>query len=158
MRTWFLLNVLLTIVWVALTGSYSYMNFTFGYVIGYGVIWILGRRDQGKKYVTLLPKVVNFVFFFLHQIVKANLQVAFDVITPHDYMKPGIVRVPLDASTDFEITMLANFISLTPGTLSLDVSNDKKVLYVHCMYLESEAAFVHEVKNGFERRLLEIMR
>jgi multicomponent Na+:H+ antiporter subunit E len=73
-------------------------------------------------------------------------------------MKPGIVEVPLEAKTSLEITLLANLISLTPGTLSLDVSDDRKVLYVHAMYIDDKASFVKSIKNGFEKRLLAIMR
>ena len=73
-------------------------------------------------------------------------------------MKPGIVKIPLDARSDLEITLLANLISLTPGTLSLDVSDDRKVLYVHAMYVNDREDFVASIKNGFERRILEITR
>jgi multicomponent Na+:H+ antiporter subunit E len=64
----------------------------------------------------------------------------------------------LEAKTSLEITLLANLISLTPGTLSLDVSDDRKVLYVHAMYIDDKASFVNSIKNGFEKRLLAIMR
>jgi len=84
--------------------------------------------------------------------------VAYDVITPTFYMKPGIVAIPLSAETDLEITLLANLISLTPGTLSLDISDDRKVLYVHGMFINDKDEFIEGVKSGFERRLLEIMR
>jgi multicomponent Na+:H+ antiporter subunit E len=84
--------------------------------------------------------------------------VAFDVVTPRNYMKPGIIGIPLDAETDLEITLLANFITLTPGTLSLDVSTDKKTLYIHAMYVEDKEAFIRSIKDGFERRLLDILR
>ena len=57
-------------------------------------------------------------------------------------MKPGIVKIPLDLETDVEITLLASLITLTPGTLSLDVSKDKKVLYVHSMYVYDKADFI----------------
>ena len=83
---------------------------------------------------------------------------AYDVVTPKFYMTPGIVRVPLEAETNLEITLLANLITLTPGTLSLDVSDDRKVLYVHAMYLKDKQAFIDDIKNGFEKRLLEILR
>jgi multicomponent Na+:H+ antiporter subunit E len=73
-------------------------------------------------------------------------------------MTPGIVRVPLDVKTDFEITLLANLISLTPGTLSLDVSEDRKVLYVHTMYVGDKDKFIEGIKSGFERRLLKLLR
>jgi multicomponent Na+:H+ antiporter subunit E len=71
-------------------------------------------------------------------------------------MNPAIIAVPLDVKTDMEITLLANVITLTPGTLSLDVSNDKKVLYVHAAYVEDREEFVQDLKNGFEKKLMEI--
>jgi multicomponent Na+:H+ antiporter subunit E len=74
-------------------------------------------------------------------------------------MHPGVIAVPLDARTDAEITLLANLITLTPGTLSIDVSADRKVLYIHTMDLgDDPVRFRREIKEGFERRLLEVMR
>ncbi|MFW5662410.1 MAG: Na+/H+ antiporter subunit E, partial [Bacteroidota bacterium] len=77
---------------------------------------------------------------------------------PKDRMRPGVIALPLDAESDFEITMLANLITLTPGTLSLDTSDDKKTLYIHAMYLGDPQEFKMEIKNGLERRLLEVTR
>lgn len=158
MRTPLILNLMLTFVWVALTGSFAFVNFFFGFAVSFFILRLVVPNDGGKRYFTFVPKLIAFVFFFLYELIKANIQVAIDVITPPFYMTPGIVKVPLTASTDVEITLLANLISLTPGTLSLDVSDDKKVLYVHVMYITDEAAFIDSVKNGFEKRLLNIMR
>jgi len=158
MKTWFLMNILLTFVWVALTGSFGFMNFAFGFVMSFFILWVNSSGNTNTKYFKVVPRVITFIFFFFYELIKANIQVAYDVITPKFYMTPGIVRVPLEAKTDLEITLLANLISLTPGSLSLDVSEDKKVLYVHSMYITSEAAFIHSIKNGFERRLLAILR
>ena len=76
--------------------------------------------------------------------------------TPKLHMTPGIVGVPLDIKSDAEITMLANLITLTPGTLSLDVSEDKKVLYVHSMYITNREDFINGIKNGFEKRIKQL--
>lgn len=158
MKTRFLSNILLTFIWVALTGSFEFLNFLFGFVLGFLILWVITKGDSEAKYFKLLPKMIAFVFFFIYELILANLQVAYDVITPKFYMKPGIVSVPLDAKSDIEITLLANLISLTPGTLSLDVSDDKKVLYVHAMYVSDKEKFIKGIKDGFERRLLEILR
>ena len=158
MRTQFLLNNLLTFVWVALTGTFTFLNFAFGFVLSFAVLWLINRSRSDEKYFQIVPRTIGFVFFFLYELIKANIQVAYDVITPTFYMAPGIVRVPLDAKTDFEITLLANVISLTPGTLSLDVSEDRKVLYVHSMYIDDKDKFIEGIKNGFERRLLKLLR
>jgi multicomponent Na+:H+ antiporter subunit E len=73
-------------------------------------------------------------------------------------MKPGIVKIELAAKTDLEITLLSNLISLTPGTLVVDVSDDRKIMYVHGMYLEDKVKFIESIKLGMEKPLLNIMR
>lgn len=158
MKNRFLSNILLTFIWVAITGDFTFANYVFGFILSFVTLYVItvGRGDA--KYFKILPKLISFVFFFLWELLKANLQVAYDVVTPTFYMNPGIVRVPLEAETNLEITLLANLITLTPGTLSLDVSDDRKVLYVHAMYLKDKQAFIDDIKNGFEKRLLEILR
>lgn len=153
-----LMNFLLALAWMALTGKFTFSNFLFGFILGFGIMFFQSRKPESRRYFMRLPKMIAFVFFFLYELIKANLQVAYDVVTPTFYMRPGIVAIPLDAKTDLEITLLANLISLTPGTLSLDVSDDKKVLYVHAMYIKDKEIFINNVKSGFERRLLDIMR
>ena len=86
----------------------------------------------------------------------SSLRVAYDVLTPTLHMRPAIVAIPLDAETDLQITILANFITLTPGTLSLDVSPDRKTLYVHAMYVDDVDAFRREIKEELERRVIEV--
>ena len=158
MRNKFLMNILLTLVWLALTGKFNFLNFLFGFLLSFFILWVIARGNRERGYFYRIPKIISFFFFFLKELIKANLQVAFDVITPRFFMKPGIVKIELDASTDLEITLLANLITLTPGTLSLDVSDDKKVLYVHAMYIKDKEQFVQSIKQGFEKRLLEILR
>ena len=156
----FLLNVLLMIVWVLLTGSSSLADFLFGFILGYGVLWIVNRLAQTEKqsYFVVLPKSIMLVLFFLKELVKANLHVAYEVITPGLRIKPGIVAIPLDVTTDFEILLLTNCISLTPGTFCIDVSKDRKTLYVHEMYVGDKEQYIKNIKNGFEKRILEITR
>jgi len=153
-----LMNLLLAIVWMALTGTFSAVNFIFGFLLSYFIIWIISRNDTDKRYFRRVPRIVSFAFFFIYELVKANIEVAYDVITPKFYMKPGIVAIPLTVETDIEITFLANLITLTPGTCSLDVSEDKKTLYVHAMYIHDKQKFIDGIKNGFEKRIIEIMR
>jgi multicomponent Na+:H+ antiporter subunit E len=154
-----MLNIILVFVWVALTGNFHFANYIFGFAISFGIMWITRIGDTGsRKYFEALPGFIGFVIFFLWELLKANIHVAYEVMTPKLNMKPGIVKVPLDAKTDLEITILANLISLTPGTLSIDVSEDKKVLYVHAMYVTDKEKFIDGIKNGFEKRLLNLTR
>jgi len=154
----FLMNLLLAAIWVALTGSLYYTNFLFGFMLGFFVLWIMNRNETDQRYFFRVPKIISFAFYFLYEIIKANVQVAFDVITPKYFFKPGIVKYTMAAKTDFEIQLLSTMISLTPGTLIVDISDDKKTIYIHVMYLTDPETFVRQTQTGLERRLLAILR
>ncbi len=154
----FLWNLLLAVIWVAWTEQFTSGNLMIGFGLGY-LILALAQLIVGKSnYVSKVRKVFGFALFFLWELILANLRVAYDVVTPTHHMRPGVIAIPLDAQTDAEITALANFITLTPGTLSLDVSEDRKVLYIHAMYIHDREALRREIKSGLERRVLEVMR
>lgn len=155
----FLMNLLLAFIWVALTGGDSfYSNFLFGFLLGFFILWIMNRTEDDHRYFTRVPKIIYLLLTFLYDMIKANIQVAYDVITPKYFFKPGIVKYPMNARTDLEINLLSTIISLTPGTLILDISEDKKILYIHVMYLKDKESFINQVRNGSEKRLLEILR
>ena len=101
-------------------------------------------------------QVISFAGFYLWELLKANLVLAYDILTPTHHMRPGIVEIPLDIRSDHEIMTLVNLITMTPGSLSLDVSEDKTRLYVHVLYLEDADAYRKEVKTGLERRVKEV--
>ncbi|MBK9119220.1 MAG: Na+/H+ antiporter subunit E [Phycisphaerales bacterium] len=152
------LNLLLAVIWAVATGNGEIANLVVGFVVGYLVLWWVRPLFGDSAYFRKLPQGLGFLLFFLWEMFKSNLIVAWDVLTPQVLRRPGIVAVPLDARTDTEITLLANIISLTPGTLSLDVSDDRSVLYVHGMFVDDPAAFRQSIKQGFERRLLQLLR
>jgi multicomponent Na+:H+ antiporter subunit E len=153
-----LLNIALALAWAALTGVFDPTNLMIGFGLGYGTLFVARRALGPSSYFLKVRQVFEFVLFFLWELLLANLRVAHDVLTPRFFMQPRIIAVPLDARTDAEITALAYFISLTPGTLSLDVSSDRRVLFIHAMYAPDADALRREIKQGFERRLLELMR
>ena len=154
----FLFNILLAIAWVMLAGEVSAGTFAVGMVVGYLILWFSRSVWGETNYFTKIPLVIRFVLYFLKELAIANLKVAFDIVTPKDYMEPGVIAVPLDVETDIEITLFANLVTLTPGTLSLDVSPDRRTLYVHALYVRDAERFRHELKDGLEKRLIEVMR
>ncbi len=105
------------------------------------------------RIVTKLSYGIGLLVYFLWELVVANVRLARDVIRPVSRLRPAIVAVPLSLVDDRQIVLLANLITLTPGTLSLDVSSDRKFLYVHVMHVEDVAAFREEIRSGFERRI-----
>jgi multicomponent Na+:H+ antiporter subunit E len=154
----FLLNLLLAGLWVASTGVFTYANALLGFVVGYVALWWLQALLGWSPYFRKLPLGISFVVMFLWEVLKSNLRVAWDVVTPQTLRRPGIIAVPLEAESDLEITLLANLITLTPGSLSLDVSPDRKTLYVHVMFIDDPAAVRQEIKDRFERRILLLLR
>lgn len=154
----FLFNIALAFLWSFLVGEISETNLVVGFIIGYLVLGALRRDNEQTSYFAKVGQVLRFLLVFLKELIVSSLRVAYDVVTPTDYAKPGIIAVPIDARTDAEITLLANTISLTPGTLSLDVSKDRSVLYIHAMFIDDPDALRREIKEGLEKRLLEVMR
>ncbi len=150
----FLLNVLLAIAWAALSGEFSPNSLIFGFLLGFVILWLTVRSERG--YFHKVPLVIGFVFFFLYELTKANLNMARIVLSPKPDLKPGVIAVPVDLPNDAAITLLVNLITLTPGTLGLDVSNDKKIIYVHALDARNVEAFRAYIKSGFERRVKEL--
>ena len=154
----FMRNLALAIVWQTVTGSFSLGGLVSGFCVGYAVLWIARPMFADSRYFVKLWRIIGFFFYFLKEMIVSSLRVAYDVVTPPIYSRPGVIRVPIEAETDLEITLLANLITLTPGTLTLDVSPDCKALYVHAMFSDDPEKVRADIRNGMERRLLELMR
>jgi multicomponent Na+:H+ antiporter subunit E len=152
-----LLNVLLALAWGALVGQFDPLNLLFGFLLGYITLWIT-TRDLVPAYFRKVPMALAFLGFFLWELLQANLRVALTVLSPHpkERLHPAIVAVPLDLRSPAQITLLANLLTLTPGTLSVDVSDDRRVLFIHTLYMKTPESFRREIKEGFERRVKEL--
>lgn len=156
MSVYFFWNIFLALVWAFAIGQLTLGTLVVGLVLGYVVLWMCRGVLDTTTYCRFVMKLLEFMVYFMWEIIHANLRVAFDVVTPTHYMKPGIIALPLDVKTDIQITLLANLISLTPGSLSLELSTDRSVLYVHAMYIADPEREKQRIKRGLERRLLEL--
>ncbi len=152
-------NMLLALAWAALQGDFSLATLVTGHVLGYLILLGLVRGGVlgTSPYIGRVHRVVGLIMYFLWELLRANLRLALDVATPRYHMKPGIIAVPLDATEDSEILLLSMLINTTPGSVALDVSPDRRFLYVHVMYMTTPDAARHEIKAGFERRVLEVL-
>lgn len=152
-----LLNVLLAAGWSALWGSFSLLTLAIGFVVGYAALWIARPLFGETGYFERVWRVSSLAVFFVYELIVSSLRVVWDVFTPRHYSRPGIIAVPLDAKTDEQVLLVANLVSLTPGTLSLDVSDDRKTLYVHAMFVGDPKTVRRDIKEGMERKVLEAM-
>ncbi len=154
-----LANILLAVAWAALQGEFTLGNLLIGYLLGYVVLAALARGGVVPgTYRSKVHAVLALAWFLFGAFIAANIRMAIDVLRPRRVLSPGIVRVPLDVRDDYEILMLTTLINLTPGTIALDVSNDRKSLYLHVMHVTEPELVRAEIKNSFERRVLEILR
>jgi len=159
MRT-LLYNIFLTFIWVTLTMNPGVDNVIIGFIVSYMALWFVQRKNKANRYFLFLPRFAAFSALFIKEVIAGSWMILYDIITPKHFMNPGIIAVPLSAETDLEITILANAITLTPGTTSLAVSDDKSTLYVYSVYLDKNdiQKSIDGIKNGLEKKLLEVMR
>ncbi|WP_129633135.1 Na+/H+ antiporter subunit E [Candidatus Oscillochloris fontis] len=160
------LNLLLAIIWLVLQTSFTWADFVVGMLVGFVIIgmtesaltWQRPFSDKQIKisYVGRVITVIRFIGFVIGAIIKSNLDVAWLVLNPRAEYQPGIVGVPLDIQSDLGITLMAIVITLTPGTITLDVSSDRRTMYIHAMNVRDPDALRAEIKGEFERRVMEI--
>lgn len=154
----FLLNLLLALAWVSLTGQFNPASFLVGFALSYLALWLMQRTMGPSPYFGRVRRTVAFALFFFWEITLANLRVAVQILSPRPSLRPAVIAIPLEAQTDLGIVFLANLLTLTPGTLSLDVSDDRRVLYLHVIQVEDVEEARQGVKASIERRVLELLR
>lgn len=153
-----LLNFVLALGWGAVWGSFAPGSLLLGFLVGYAALRVTRPLYGPTRYFERAGRIVRLAGFFLVELVKSNARVAWEVLTPVTYSRPGVVAVPLEVESDLEILLLTDLITLTPGTLSLDLSEDRRTLYVHAMFIDDVEALRRELKDGMERRVLEVTR
>ena len=154
--TLFLLNILVAVLWMFMWGTFDFWTLLAGFAVGCLLLGLVSRLLQTPNYPTRAIKFLSFVIYFLRILTIANLQVARELITPGMQQNPRIIRYPVQGMTPLQITSLANAITLTPGTLSVDVTDDNQMLYVHCMYAKHREQAVKDLDELRDRLMTEV--
>lgn len=154
----FLANLILALVWTAVTGSFSFANFVFGFLLAAFGIYLVREQTGAEPYFLRLFRVVRLIILFIKELVKSASKVAITVLSPNMELKPGFVAYELKVTSDMEITLLANLITLTPGTLSVDVSEDRRLLFIHALDCSDPDGIRADIETGFERAIMEAFR
>ncbi|WP_338470710.1 Na+/H+ antiporter subunit E [Niallia sp. XMNu-256] len=154
-----LINIALAVIWTFLQNNYSLSSFFFGYANGLLLLYILRRFLVFDFYFIRVWAIIKLLFLFLKELVVANIDVIKIVLNPNlSNYTPGIVAVPTNLNTKFEITLLASLISLTPGTISMDFSDDSKIIYIHSIHIEDREEMIAQIHNTFERAIMEVTK
>lgn len=154
----FLVNVLFALAWSFVTGSFAMINLVFGFALGAAALYLIREQVGSVGYFSRFRRVVSLALLFLYELILSAWRVAMLVLSPKMDINPGIFAYPLKVDRDFEITLLANMITLTPGTLSVDVSEDQSTLYVHAIDCRDPEQTRRDIAEGFERKIMEAFR
>lgn len=148
-----LLTLLLALGWCAATDSFSLLNLLFGGLIGGTTLYFVRERMNGTGFAIRLWRVLELIWMFVRELMLSALRVGVLVLRPdmQAQLSPEIIAYPLHLKSDAEITLLANLITLTPGTLSVDVSEDRKTLFIHALRVTDRQALIDEIREGFEK-------
>lgn len=153
-----LVNVLLALAWAAVSGSFSLGNLLFGFVLAALALSLIREQVGSVGYFSRLRRVASLFVLFFYELVLSGFRVAVLVLSPNMNLKSGIFAYDLKVDRDLEITLLANLITLTPGTLSVDVSPDRSTLYIHALDCADPDQIRKDIADGFERKILEAFR
>lgn len=152
-------NIAMAVLWAVLIGPFSPSNLLVGFAIGFVTLRLLSVAVGSSRYAYQSLAVVELILFTLWELMLANARVAWHTVASLRTLRPAILAVPLEpGSSDLEIMLLANLITLTPGTLTLDVAKDRSTLFVHCMHVDDPEKEIRAMKHGFERRVLAATR
>jgi multicomponent Na+:H+ antiporter subunit E len=147
-------SIFLALAWAALQGDITLANLLVGYGIGYLILGLLARGGVlPTTQVSRTAHAVELAGFFVWELMLANVRVAIDVLRPGTTIRPAVVAIPLEVTSDGEILLLSMLINITPGSVTIDLSDDRRTLYVHVMHMASAEASRREIKEGFERRV-----
>jgi multicomponent Na+:H+ antiporter subunit E len=153
-----IINLLIGVIWMFLSESYSFASFLVGFVIGAALLFLLNRFIPDSFYFKQVKAILYLIFLFIKELILANIEVLKWVYKPRLDFQPGIIALPIDVKKNWEITLLANLITLTPGTLSVDVSRDQRFIYIHAIDLPDVNKTIVGIKDTFEKAIREVTR
>jgi len=153
----FAINLLFAVLWAALAGEFTLTSLGIGFLIGFAALSVARPLFAEQGYFLRLPRLLRLTGVFLWELVVSSLRVAVDVLRPGQTNRPGIIAVPLRSRGEMETFLLSSLVTLTPGTLSLDLSEDGATLYVHAMFVDDPDALRAEIRDTLETPVLKAL-
>lgn len=160
MRAQLLLNVMIAFLWMLLIDEdeLKFTTFFAGFLVGIGIIFILHRFFGHQFYLKRLFACFKLFFIFNSELVQSSILVLRQILSPKLKIRPGIFRYETVLESDLEITMISLLLTLTPGSVVMEVMPEGNVLFVHAMDVENERnAILNQLKN-FEKAIMEVTR
>ncbi|MCC4620578.1 Na+/H+ antiporter subunit E [Xanthomonas cassavae CFBP 4642] len=150
------LSVMVFVFWLLLSDSFGPQQWVLGALLGVVVPIFAARLDREFARIGSLRSMPRMLLVAAGDIVRSNIKVAIQVLGPESRIHPGFIWVPLDIANIHGIAALTSMITLTPGTVSAALSDDRKYLLVHVLHLDDPDALIAEIKTRYEKPLMEI--
>lgn len=148
-----LLIIVIALGWCAATDSFSLGNLVFGGLLAAVTLYLVRGKVGTGGYWKRAIAVLALTWLFIRELILSAVRVGILVLRPNlkAHLRPDMIEYPLTVESDVQIALLANLITLTPGTLSVDVSEDRKHLLIHAIDVPDREAVIRDIREGFER-------
>jgi multicomponent Na+:H+ antiporter subunit E len=153
-----LINIFIGVLWMFYQDDWSALTFLSGYLFGLFVLFIIRRFLPSQFYLFTLQAVVELFLIFIRELFASSLLVIRKIIKPRIDIKPGIVAMETSLESDLEVTLLSLLLTLTPGSVVMEVSHDNKVLYIHAMDIPELSDLVLRSRDRFEEAIKKVTR
>ncbi|SDI84485.1 Na+/H+ antiporter subunit E [Alteribacillus bidgolensis] len=153
-----IINLIIAVIWMFLNNAWTVSGLVSGYVIGLGILFLLRNFFPSRFYFIGVMAILKLIVIFLKELILSSVEVMGQIMQPKLNIQPGIFAMDIKLKKEWEVTVLSCLITLTPGTLVVDVSPDNKTLYIHAMHLPDVEKAKSDIKNTFEKAIQGVSR
>jgi multicomponent Na+:H+ antiporter subunit E len=153
-----LTNLAVALLWMFFQDQWSILSFFSGYLVGLLIVFSMRRFFPTRFYLLSLLAILKLLLVFIRELVSSSVLVVQQVVRPKVNITPGIFSLETELEGDLEVTLLSLLISLTPGSVVVEVSDNGKVLYIHAMDIPESSDSVIRSKNAFEKAIKDVTR
>jgi multicomponent Na+:H+ antiporter subunit E len=153
-----ILNLIVAFNWMLLNDEWNLANFIIGYLLGLAFIIALRRFLPQEFYLQQVWQILKLLNLFGKELILSSITMIGYILRPRMNFRPGIVAFQTELNSDWEITILACLITLTPGTLTLEISPDQRTLYIHAIDIHDAELLAQQIKGTFEKAIMEVTR
>ncbi|KAF4325667.1 Na+/H+ antiporter subunit E [Paenibacillus xylanivorans] len=152
------LNLIIAFVWMFLNNAWNGVGFLTGYLLGLLLIGSMRRFFPQRFYIVRVWAIIKLIALLFKELVRASIEVIRQIVKPKLDIRPGIFTYQTQLSSDWEVTLLCLLISLTPGSLPLEISGNQRKLYIHALDIKDQQKMSDDIKNTFEKAIMEVTR
>lgn len=152
------LNLIIAFVWMFLNNAWNGVGFLTGYLLGLLLIGSMRRFFPQRFYIVRVWAIIKLIALLFKELIRASIEVIRQIVKPKLDIRPGIFTYQTQLSSDWEVTLLCLLISLTPGSLPLEISGNQRKLYIHALDIKDQQKMSDDIKNSFEKAIMEVTR